>query len=470
MKKILATLWGIILVGVVLITLQLNKPQSYQFENQEISKKNNSQKAIPRIKTTTSGNYEKTGDNYLDQDDLENAITNYQKGLEASPDKLTLAIKLSETYLKNNQSNEARDLLTEVLKTHIASIDTNIALAQTYLSMRQIEKAKSIIWALDEKNNRVQYYRGIISILYKDFKGAKKIFETISKAEPKAAESILENTQKYLTAFESFSYYKGGQNAYLELLLAKAMTETQEYQIAIPLLYDILNNKNNYRDAWILLGYSYLNVNKINEAIDALVQAKELTPQKPETLFYLGLAYFAKDEIDKAIYYIESADKYGYEPKEQVKLKLGDLYLLKKEYQKSASSYENVLSLNSKKIDVFERVVWLNIDQLDNPQKALTLSQKALETHPNEAMSYNLVGWAYTALGNYQKGKENLDIALNIDQNLDATNLNFGWLYEKFGNEVLAKEFYKKAYMLGRGNSIGKLAAARYNNLSQPTP
>lgn len=462
MKKLLATLWTIIIVGVVLITIQLTKPKSDQLEDQELT---SNSKIIPRGKSNANGNYEKTGDNYLEKDDLENAIANYQKALEITPDSLELSLKLADTYLKNNQSSEARDLLTEILKTHADSIDTNVALARTYLSMREIEKAKSVIWALDEKNNRVQYYRGIISILYKDFEGAKKIFETISKSEPKAEQSLLDNTQKYLTAFENFSYFKGGEIAHLELLLAKAMTSTQEYQVAIPLLYDILNTKNNYRDAWILLGYSYLNVNKINEAIDALVQAKELTPQKPETLFYLGLAYFAKSDLDKAIYYIESADKYGYEPKEQIQLKLGDLYLLKEEYEKSATSYENVLSLNSKKIDIFVRAVWLNIDHLDNPEKALTLSQKALETHPNEAMSYNLVGWSYTALGNYDKGKENLDIALSIDQNLDAANLNFGWLHEKSGNEMLAKEYYKKAYILGRGNSIGKLAAARYNNL-----
>ena len=235
----------------------------------------------------------------------------------------------------------------------------------------------------------------------------------------------------------------------------------------IPLLYDILNIKNNYRDAWIVLGYAYLNINKPDDAIDALTQAKDLTPEKPETLFYLGLAYFNKNDLDKAIYYIEKADKQGYEPKDQINLKLGDLYLLKKDYQKSADSYENVISKNTKNLDIFVRAIWLNIEQLDQPEKALALSQKALETHPNEAMSYNLLGWSYTALGKYDEAKKDLDIAISMQPDLDAANLNYGWLSEKSGDATEAKAYYKKAYALGHGNSVSKLAATRYNSLNQ---
>lgn len=447
-----------------------SKPPSSQLENQPIADKDNSQTTvilrgnIPQI--SNNGTYEKTGDDFLNKDDLENAIANYQKALEKNPDSQDLILKLATTYLKNNQSDEARNLLTESLKTKPDSIDLNIALARTYLGMREIEKAKGIIWTLDEKNNFVQYYKGIILVLYKDFEGAKKTFQNIADLNPKPEQSLLDNNQKFLDAYQNFSYYKGGENLYLEILLAKSMTGAEEYQAAIPLLYDILNTKNNYRDAWVLLGYSYLNVNKPNEAIDALIQAKDLTPKKPETLFYLGLAYFSKNDLDKAIYYIEEADKNGYEPKDQIKLKLGDLYLLKQDYQKSATNYENVLSKNTKNMDVFIRAVWLNIDKLNNPEKALALSQKAADKHPNEAMSFNLMGWSYTALGNYDKAKEDLEIALRLQPNLDAAQLNYGWLYEKSGNKNLAKEYYKKAYILGHGNSVGVLAANRYNNLS----
>lgn len=470
MKKLLATLWIIIIASVILITLHFSKPKSDQLENQLpvtdtsplISRAPNPQ--------TGNGNYEKSGDDFLNKDDLENAISNYQKALIENPDSTDLMLKLGDTYLQNNQPEEARDIFIQAIKIKPDSIDTNVALARTYLGMRQIENAKKIIWALDQKNPRVQYYKGIITVLYKDFDGAKKIFEDVSKTNPKPEQSLIDNNQKFLDAYQYFSYYKNSEKTFLELLLAKAMTSTNEYQAAIPLLYDILNTKNNYRDAWIVLGYAYLNINKANDAIDALTQAKDLTPQKAETLFYLGLAYFSKDDLDKAIYYIEQADKQGYEPKDQINLKLGDLYLLKKDYQRSSDSYEKVVSKNTENLDIFVRIVWLNIEQLNQADKALAVSQKALETHPNEAMSYNLLGWSYTALGKYDEAKKNLDTAISMQPDLDATNLNYGWLAEKSGDNNQAKSYYKKAYSLGRGNDISKLAATRYNSLNQNGP
>jgi hypothetical protein len=41
-----------------------------------------------------------------------------------------------------------------------------------------------------------------------------------------------------------------------------------------------------------------------------------------------------------------------------------------------------------------------------------------------------------------------------------------GWLYEKQNLNILAKEYYKKAYTLSEGDSIGVLAAQRYNKLT----
>ena len=69
----------------------------------------------------------------------------------------------------------------------------------------------------------------------------------------------------------------------------------------------------------------------------------------------------------------------------------------------------------------------------------------AVETHPDKAMSYNLLGWAYTAMEEYDEAEENLQKALSMDPKLDAVHLNLGWLYEKNGQETLAKEYYKKA-------------------------
>ena len=82
-------------------------------------------------------------------------------------------------------------------------------------------------------------------------------------------------------------------------------------------------------------------------------------------------------------------------------------------------------------------------------------------------MSYNLVGWTYIALNDYEKAQENLSQALSINKNFDAAWLNLGWMYEKQGKTSLAKASYKKAYGLGKGGSIGNLAAIRFSKLTK---
>ena len=245
------------------------------------------------------------------------------------------------------------------------------------------------------------------------------------------------------------------------------LTEVNQQYAAISLLYEILEEKNDYRDAWIVLGYAYLNSQQTNEAIDSLEQALTITPNKPETLFYLGLAYYANDNIEQATYYIEQAEIAGYQDQEQIDLRLGELYLLQDNFKKSAEKYDQLLSQNQQNIKIYIRTVWLYIDKLNENIQALKIAKDSIAHHPEKAMSYNLLGWAYIANNKFEKAKENLNIALKLNPDFDAANLNFGILYEKEGLNLLAKEYYKKAFILGKGNSISDIAATHFNRITE---
>lgn len=348
MKKLLTILWIIILGGTAFIVINKFKPKAeLPQKTEEVTEveetiDNSDSTKIPRTQVSkTINDYLKLADEYLENGYADKAIDNYIQALELDPDSVNTLVLLGEAYLKNNQPDKAKEVFTSASNLNKGSTDIKIYIARSELAAREIEKAKTIIWSLDENNIRVKYYKAIILILYKKPDEAKKLFEEITKSESvKSDPKIEENTKKFLDAYTTFSYYKESDQVFLELLLAKALIDVQEYQTAIPLLFSILNTKNNYRDAWIVLGYSYLSINKPNDAIDALMQAKDLTSDKPETLFFLGLAYFAKNDIDKAIYYIDKADKYGYEPKDQVNLKLGDLYSLKADFKKAKEYYK----------------------------------------------------------------------------------------------------------------------------------
>ncbi|OGJ42255.1 hypothetical protein A3I58_00415 [Candidatus Peregrinibacteria bacterium RIFCSPLOWO2_02_FULL_39_10] len=455
MNKLLALLWVIIIAGTAFIAIIIYKPEGS--EEAEIS---------PPIDKTLSGLYKEPSTKNEGKQPLQIQ--------EESPKTFAEYIAKGNTYFSEGYYEDAEKNYEKAagLNTNSEeSLKAQLGIVKAKINSRNIKDAKEILWTISDDSAETKYYKAIISILAKENEEAKKYFKEIVEAEKdKETEEKTEfaqKSQKFLDTFDIFSYYKEGDPLFLQLLLAKSLTETEENGAAIPLLFDILNQKNNYHDAWIVLGYAFLNTNKAKEAVDALEQAKDLNPDNPQSLFYLGLAYFADGKTKEAIHYLEEADEKGYEPKEHINLKLGDLYTLNTDFKKAAERYESVLAENQNNIDVFVRSVWLNLEKTNNPQKALKLAKLALENHQGNPMSYNLVGWTYIALNDYEKAQENLSQALSINKNFDAAWLNLGWMYEKQGKTSLAKASYKKAYGLGKGGSIGNLAAIRFSKLTK---
>jgi superkiller protein 3 len=214
-----------------------------------------------------------------------------------------------------------------------------------------------------------------------------------------------------------------------------------------------------------MLGYSYMQINKTADAIDAFLQAKTLDPEKPQTLFFLGIAYAIQEKFDDAIFYLEKSFKAGFEPKSIINQKLADIYLLKGNFEKALKSYTDIIDLGIADLSIYTKAVWVCIEKIDKPQRALGIADKAIAANPDAAMGYNLRGWAYVAYGDYIKAEADLLKAISIDPKLDSAYLNLGQMYEKQGMNERAVEYYKKAYELGNGDSISSLAAVKFNKL-----
>ena len=90
-------------------------------------------------------------------------------------------------------------------------------------------------------------------------------------------------------AFQEFSLFPQGNPLHLELLLAKSFNSLGFYEMSIQMCKKILKERDDYRDAWIILGHSYLSLEKYSLARDVLTKALDLDPTKPETAFFLVL-------------------------------------------------------------------------------------------------------------------------------------------------------------------------------------
>lgn len=476
MNKFITTLWIIIVIGTIFVVKNHFSEDTIPASEtaQETSDPKASDPEISQVVISADAQktYEEnlhSATTFLSKGQEEKAIKSLEQAVVKNPYSVPSLTLLGNLYLKNNEPVKAEKAFQEAIKLDPTSHETRLGIAKAYLESRKIEAAKILVSDLDQNQPEVKFYTGIIFMIYKDFGNAENSLQQLldEDREIPTSPELTEKTEKLLAAFEKFSYFRESEPVFLATLLAKALTDVGEYNIAIPILLDAIEKDRNYRDAWLVLGYAYLNTGKALDAIDALQEAYRLGTEKPETLFFLGLAYFSDNQIEEAIKYIEAAQRNGFLPKDQIDLKLAELYTLQQQYEEAEEKYNEVLSVNKNNIDIFIKAIWINIDKLDNPEKAFQIATEVQTLFPETAMSYNLMGWSLTALENYQEAKKYLSKSLQIDPTFDAALLNLGWYYEKQGLTALAREYYKKAFMNGYGNSIAARASERYNSLSE---
>jgi len=471
MKKFTTILWLIILTGLgFLLYDNLGPTPSEEKPSEKIqvqtSNKTDLQKETEKELSKTNKTYSslvRDADKFKENGYYQEAIASYKEALATNPDSAEILYKLGLAYYENNLPAEAR-LYFQQTKEIKDSTELEVLIGKTYLDNREVEEANTHFNALTADDENIKYYRAIIKLLYKDYEGGKEDLNTLASAENTSKETK-DKISLYTKALENFETYKEGKPEFMEALLAKAFIDSGEFGASIPLLYDVIKIKNNYRDAWIMLGYAYLQTGKTDDSINAFQQAETLDPNKPQTLFFLGLANAINDKYDDAIDYLKKASESGFEPKSLIEQKLADIYIIKEQYDKALVSFENIKKDGIIDKNIYTKAVWICIDKLKKPAKALAFAETLLKSMPEEAVSYNLRGWAYVAYGDYDKAKDDLIKALKIDPKFDSAYLNLGWMYEKMDMTATAKEYYKKAYSLGNGNSIADTAAIRFNSI-----
>ena len=432
-----------------------------------------SEEKIGRAKTY--GEYMNRGKMLEDNGYYALAVAEYEAADKLAPNNTEPLIEIGRIHLRENDFMRAKLAFEQALEIEPDNLDAKIYLVRALLADRKITEAQKVISGLSEQNQNSKYYEGIIAAYFGDYDKSKNLLKEAINIG--TSDDITRKAQNFLSAFDEFDFNQGGSQVHLKTLLARSFNQTGQYNMAIPLLFEVIKEKKDYRDSWILLGYAYLNIEKFQDAAEALEEAKKLDPQKPETLFYLGLAHFGLNDLAEAASNLELAKKNGYQPEVQIDQKLAEIYLQLKNYSSAAKAYENVVSLNDENVYYYIKPIWIYIDRLNQPDKAMALAKKAYSSHPREAMSFNLLGWAAVSSNELKEAEDYLNKALSIDPHLDAIYLNIGILNEKKGNFSQAISYYRKAFDMGSGNSISAAAADHYNrligktdNLSYATP
>ena len=195
--------------------------------------------------------------------------------------------------------------------------EEDILLLETIVKLRigELVQAKA---ALENTEDSPQKHYGLalLAIIQGNHQEAKDELDLTQKGWDPILRSY---AQTLHSAYDEFSLFPEGSDAHLITLLSRALAQVQECELALPLLVQVTNAKNDYRDAWIVQGYCELVTEREEQSLASLEHAYSLDPQKPEIQYFLARAYSALNEYQNAITFFEYALSNGFEPKEEIR-------------------------------------------------------------------------------------------------------------------------------------------------------
>lgn len=407
--------------------------------------------------------------------DLRRALSAYFAASSKNPAETLPPLERSKIFTELKEYDKAleevQQLLTKDPKNSIYQV--------RYASIRlhQIEDAKNTE-LLDDAKARLAnitpataeslYLSCLITVFEGKEEEVKAACEKVANEEKSPYKGI---AGEFIEQYNVFQTFRDGNTTYVDTLNAKTLTKAGFYKLAVAKLKNVLERDKEYRDAWVLLGYSYLNLEKFSQASSALESAYALDPTKALTQYLLAVSYDKLAQKEKAINFYTLAMGNQYEKKKEIRERLAVLYQETQKYEKAVEQYVALIDENKPSSpDIYTDPIWIYIELLRMPDKAIELATKAKETFPNNPVSDNLLGWTYYAKGELGNAKDFLTRALSKAPDMDAANYNMARVLEQEGNVTDAKAFYLKAYQVGSGSVIASLSARSYNRLLETPP
>lgn len=410
------------------------------------------------------------GDYYFERGFLTFASNEYVRAANLEPNRIDPYLKLIKTHFELRNYRKALSNAELALQINPNHLETRFDMVRIYIKLSDFDTAKNLLDTYPTTatpDPGVLYYQGLLSALFGNHEVSQKFLKQaqVASDDPELSSQI----STVLEAYQEFSFTQAAEELYLSELLARSFNKVTEYEMAIHLLKSVLKERGDLRDGWILLGFAYLNLEKYQFALTAFEKAYSLDSEWPTTQYFLGVTHNELEHFDDSIVFFNLALTNGFEPTLVVYRHLADLYFETQDYEKSVEAYEKVLEVSKDDVNSFVRPVWMYLDFIDDPQKALKLAETAALTFPDSAMSYNLLGWSYAGLEDSDKAERNLKKAIELDPNLAAAYYNLGNLYEQQNRDQMALDAFQKAYDLDPSGSIGNLAAQAYNELLKET-
>jgi len=323
--------------------------------------------------------------------------------------------KLAQTQLQRRDISGVRSTLRQLKKAGAKTEDLLLLESIVALRTGELLEARKLLQNAEDSPQK-HYGLALLAIIEGNHEQSQiELQEVINGWEP----VLRSHARTIMAGYQEFALFEESLNIHLITLLARALAQVQECELALPLLVRVTQAKDDYRDAWIVQGYCELTTERPEQALASLEQAYNLDPQKPEIQYFLARSYAAINDHRNAITFFEYSLQNGFQPQSEVRRHIANSALQSGNADLALQQYEALTKDPESTIEPYEGYVTASI-ALGRSEEAYFMAKEAVKHWPEDAISHDLLGWAALETDKEDEARRELTKALEINPYLTS--------------------------------------------------
>lgn len=356
--------------------------------------------------------------------DYLNSAAAQEKLLVLNPADLQLKYRIAATYLKIPNYENALRIYEDVMAVNGFNREIQAEIIKIYFRQNRTDLAFEKFGRLTEQDSLDYNQKMTIALAFFDASSQD------SSALP-VVKSILQNIRKSYPNDWLTDYY-----------LAMIDIRENNFGIAEEKFKKIIVQADTSIEAHVLIGFTYYELRKFDEAIKVFSSGAEKFPDEFRLQYLTGDSYYRMGKQKEALLFLEKAKKIN--PKDlNVLSTLGLLYdnlnmnvECDRHYTEALQYYpDNILLLNNYAYHLSE----IGKDL----EKAQVMSKKTIDAEPNSSSYLDTYGWILFKMKDYKNAAKYIEKAVSINSNSAVLLFHLGDIYEAMGEIVRALKYWK---------------------------
>lgn len=432
-------------------------------------------------------NHFEVGQNYLDNFEYDEALTEFQSGIVENPTDEKNYLATAEIYSKKGDIDKAIEILNQGFNANASNTISN-SLGQIYLTRGDFEESMKWFESSILKNpTDIEAVKGKIKLLSlnNDTEGLKNYIDTINPeiidSELLIMKGILnidDTKEASRLIVQSNTVDDVNQDMSIELRMALTAYENAKtvhnlseiiyillnygwYEVAQIPVSKVLSENPFYETAYVYQGLIYLHTSQYDKSIENFTKVQELNPENVDSFIFHGQVLALKGDVANLFTLIDgllAKDNLEFSPSQYSTIQ--QIYYDFGKFQQIESLYTNFsnkteINANAKLIYIDALIRLEKFNQADlilkeiTNMESLTLSEKAKFKSFEAITSYKL--------DRKQEGLDAIDEAEKIDNSVAIVHYIKGLILEDMGKTVEAEVAFERAVELDLQGNITKL-------------